>query len=146
MKKQKFHENLQKAAQFAEQTKEQFEEKIPELSSKIEDITGEVKGVENKLGTFSSNVDDRPISTAATRSSNTLRGPEKSLFLHAPESDGSALSLCNRRVLSHAETATTAAAAAERADSSGQSAAASAASNPAARPSAVSSTLATRRN
>lgn len=55
----KFHENLQKAAQFAEQTKEQFEEKIPELSSKIEDITGEVKGVENKLGTFSSNVDNR---------------------------------------------------------------------------------------
>ena len=59
MKKQKFHENLEKAAQFAEQTKEQLEEKIPELSSKIEDVTGEVKGVENKLGTFSSNVDNR---------------------------------------------------------------------------------------
>jgi hypothetical protein len=59
MKKQKFHENLEKAAQFAEQTKEQFEEKIPELSNKIEDVTGEVKSVENKLGTFSSNVDNR---------------------------------------------------------------------------------------
>jgi hypothetical protein len=59
MKKQKFHENLEKAAQFAEQTKEQLEEKIPELSNKIEDVTGEVKGVDNKLGTFSSNVDNR---------------------------------------------------------------------------------------
>ena len=59
MKKQKFNENLEKAVQFAQQTNEQFEEKIPELSNKIEDITGEVKGVENKLGTFSSNVDNR---------------------------------------------------------------------------------------
>ncbi len=51
LKKQKFRENLEKAARFAEETKEQFEEKIPELSGKIEDVTGEVKNVEGRLGT-----------------------------------------------------------------------------------------------
>ncbi len=55
IKKQKFRENLEKAAKFAEETKEQFEEKIPELSGKIENVTGEVRNVENKLGA----VDDR---------------------------------------------------------------------------------------
>lgn len=55
LKKQKFRENLEKAAKFAEETKEQFEEKIPELSGKIESVTGEVRNVENKLGA----VDDR---------------------------------------------------------------------------------------
>jgi chromosome segregation ATPase len=66
MKKQKFHENLAKMAKFAEETSEQ---KIPELSGKIEsvhseignvhgeieNVHNEVKNVENKLGT----VDDR---------------------------------------------------------------------------------------
>lgn len=59
MKKQKFRENLEKAAKFAEETKSQFEEKIPELSSKIEGITGDVKNVDNRLDTFSSNIDNR---------------------------------------------------------------------------------------
>src|SRR3990167_4831406 len=56
IKKQKFRENLEKAARFAEETKQQFEEKIPELSEKIEGITGEVKGVENRLGTMDKSV------------------------------------------------------------------------------------------
>src|SRR3990167_4375142 len=56
IKKQKFRENLEKAARFAEETKHQFEEKIPELSEKIEGITGEVKGVENRLGTMDKSV------------------------------------------------------------------------------------------
>lgn len=56
LKKQKFRENLEKAARFAEETKTQFEEVIPELSGKIEGITGEVKGVENRLGTVDKSV------------------------------------------------------------------------------------------
>lgn len=68
MKKQKFHENLEKAARFAEETKEQFEVKIPELSGKIEDVTGEVKNVENKLGTVDSRLGtvDKSIGTLCT--------------------------------------------------------------------------------
>lgn len=58
IKKQKFRENLEKAARFAEETKQQFEEKIPELSNKIEGITGEVKGVESRLGTVDKSVGD----------------------------------------------------------------------------------------
>ena len=58
IKKQKFRENLEKAARFAEETKQQFEEKIPELSNKIEGITGEVKGVENRLGAVDKSVGD----------------------------------------------------------------------------------------
>ncbi len=57
-KKQKFRENLEKAARFAEETRDQFEEKIPELSGKIEEITGEVKGVENRLDTVDRSVTD----------------------------------------------------------------------------------------
>lgn len=56
IKKQKFRENLEKAARFAEETKQQFEEKIPELSEKIEGITGEVKSVENRIGTVDKSV------------------------------------------------------------------------------------------
>jgi hypothetical protein len=61
IKKQKFRENLEKAAKFAEETKQQFEEKIPELSDKIEGITGEVKGVEERLGTM-----DKSVGTLCT--------------------------------------------------------------------------------
>jgi len=78
MKKQKFNENLEKAAQFAQQTKEQFEEKIPELSNRIEDITGEVKGVENKLGAFSSNVDNK-LGTFSSNVDNRLGTVDKSI-------------------------------------------------------------------
>ena len=58
IKKQKFRENLEKAARFAEETKEQFEQKIPELSEKIVGITDEVKGVENRLGSVDKSVGD----------------------------------------------------------------------------------------
>lgn len=58
IKKQKFRENLEKAARFAEETKEQFEQKIPELSEKIVGITDEVKGVENRLGNVDKSVVD----------------------------------------------------------------------------------------
>lgn len=61
LKKQKFRENLEKAARYAEETKTQFEEKIPELSNKIEGITGEVKGVEERLGTM-----DKSVGTLCT--------------------------------------------------------------------------------
>ena len=58
VRKQKFRENLEKAAKFAEETRDQFEEKIPELSNKIEGITGEVKGVEDRLDTVDKSVGD----------------------------------------------------------------------------------------
>lgn len=61
LKKQKFRENLEKAARYAEETKTQFEEKIPELSNRIEGITGEVKGVEERLGTM-----DKSVGTLCT--------------------------------------------------------------------------------
>jgi chromosome segregation ATPase len=55
VKEQKFSDTLEKAAIFAEETKEQFTEKIQILSGNIENVTSKVENIETKLNT----VDDR---------------------------------------------------------------------------------------
>lgn len=53
-KKQKFHENITKAAEFAKEAREE----IPTISKKIENLSGDIKNVEGRLGFVGKSVED----------------------------------------------------------------------------------------